>query len=302
MEQNLQTGEVLLTPVATQSRKQNSQVNIRFGYKDVSTRVYDVIVDAGSVKEKSAYEAHLLPGPWGVKHLMFNATHPFCKNIHFRRFLQNAFDRKTLSETSLVPAQPYAELVPPHQWGRVGALTEQNVLAAKENLEEFKKSHAFDGTLSVVASGGDGVGFEYVNAMRQQLKEYGIRLKIAYSEELFDPFQKECENYPLRLVSAGADLLDSLSYFAFFQNDGLLKKQFFEDEKYTELFEQALNASDFDTRVQRTQELGRYFIEQIRTVPLFVMPAVVHTKKGSAVKSLGDQRGGITIYLEELTS
>lgn len=249
--------------------------------------------------DKSKLERHVLPKATSVTGIFFNFDNPLAQNADFRLAMSLLVSRTELV-TGVPEYKENTEILAHHQYGRAGIKEHSNPSEAKRLLEKIKGQLPKGVLRAPVFNSGFGkVKYgHYLDILVNQFSAVGLKVEFFDSPKKF--FDSSDAQYPIRILSPGADPADPLVIFNLFKPKSPFSKHAPQnDSTYENLIREAANAESLDIKAQSVQKLSRYVLNQHYFVPLFErLPLIMYNPK--KILSLGEQDGGLTFFFDRL--
>lgn len=144
---------------------------------------------------------------WIIQILQFNTKDPHFSDVHVRRAVNLAIDRKALaSATSFKTSDAATSLVPPTVDFFEAKVSEPGIDAAKQELSQSAFPNGFSTT--ILLPGGDQVRSQQAQIIQSQLAKIGIKVDIISLDPAVVREKTHAGDYALRLQESISDVSD----------------------------------------------------------------------------------------------
>ncbi len=221
--------------------------------------------------------------------LAFNLRHPPYDNLHFRRAVSLALDRKTLNDLAYHGmAEPAAGVVPPAVWKEPLPAYEHDLERARAELERAGlKSNQVELIHVNIARPYMPDPRRVAEFIKDSLRRIGLEVRLTgYDKSAFGLKQRE-EAHPMFLMGWSADYPDPDNYFyplLHGDNAGDLNGSFFNDPGFNDAVARARSEGDPDRRRELYRKAQERYRAELPTIPL------VHVKQTVVTSSRVDYR------------
>lgn len=251
-----------------------------------------------SADDSTPLKSTILPKATSITGIFFNFQNPLAKSIDFRTAIERLVKRQNLVDG--VPEYGINnEILATHQYGRAGVSEKYSLDEARALLKKISAQLPNKIRIPVFNSGfGKKKYGRYLDALSREFSDAGLKVEFFdSSKKFFDDADRE---FPLRIMSPGADPADPLVIFNLFRNGSPFSKNAPSDDKtYEKLLKEASHADSLEVKTKAVKALSQYVYHQKFFVPLFERHPVIFYNS-TRISSLGEQNGGLTFYFDKL--
>ena len=220
---------------------------------------------------------------WVIQILQFNTKNPQFSDVHVRRAVNLAIDRKALANsTSYNTSNAATSLIPPTVafYDAKVPGSDANLEAAKQELGRSAYPHGFSTT--ILTPGGDQVRAQQAQIIQNQLGKIGIQVSIVSLDPAVVREKTHAGDYALRLQESISDVSDpnifltyhlspedggSDSYWTFYNNPHL-----------TSILRQARVEQDVKQRGALYREAQEIVASDVPIIPLVYQSRLIATR------------------------
>lgn len=243
-------------------------------------------VSLGNAKEleKGTDTTLATNGSWVVEQLFFNTLDEHFSDVHVRRALAMALDRKGLtSALTFGYAAPANSLLPPtitYNTNNTIKALDFNAESAKAELAKSKFPTGFS-TKLLIAS-GDNTRAQEAQIIQQAAKSIGINMEIESVEVASFRERFFAYNYSAMINSGQADFPDADSILAFQTDPEGFSKSYwthYTNDDVTKLLHEGQKTADGTQRAQIYEKLQQILADEVPYIPLYDSEIIVGVRK-----------------------
>ncbi|HCT5785455.1 ABC transporter substrate-binding protein [Klebsiella variicola] len=220
---------------------------------------------------------------WVIQILQLNTKNPQFSDVHVRRAVNLAIDRKALADaTSFRTSDAATTIIPPTVafYDPTTAVVGGNIEAAKKELELSAYPHGFSTT--ILTPGGDQVRLQQAQIIQNQLAKIGIQVSIISLDPAVVREKTHAGEYALRLQESISDVSDPnifLSYH-FSPEDGGSDSYytFYNNPHLTSILRQARIEPDVKKRGTLYHEAQQIVATDVPIIPLVYQSRLIATR------------------------
>ncbi len=249
-------------------------------------------VDHVSLGDIQALQAHPLTyvdseTSMNICYLAFNMRKAPYDNLHFRRAVALAIDRKGLNTVAYYGlAEPATNVIPPAIWRDLGPTPpyELNLAKAKEELAKAKlASNRVELCHMTFSRPYVPEPLRVAEFLKDQLQKIGLEVKLtAFDLAAYRQKVKE-ESHPMCLMGWSADIADpDNTFYPILHGDcaGETSPSFFNDPEFNDAVKRAQGQLDPAKRRELYVKAYERYRDQVPTVPLVHVKQLVALSKG----------------------
>ncbi len=219
---------------------------------------------------------------WVIQILQFNTKDPHFSNVHVRRAVDRAIDRKALAKaTSYGTSSPGTSLLPPTSafFDPGTPVPGNSVDAAKAELAQSAWPGGFSTTLFTPS--GDQARAQQAQIIQSQLAKIGITVKIESLDPAVIREQTHAGNYAFRLQESISDVSDPNIFLSYhlIPEDGKSDSYwtFYNNPQLTAILRQARVEQNTAQRSQRYREAQAIIAADVPIIPLVYQSRLIAT-------------------------
>ncbi|BES84997.1 glutathione ABC transporter substrate-binding protein [Pectobacterium araliae] len=220
---------------------------------------------------------------WVIQILQFNTKNPQFSDVHVRRAVNLAIDRKALADaTSFKTSDAASTIIPPTVafYDPTTAAVDANIEAAKKELALSAYPHGFSTT--ILTPGGDQVRAQQAQIIQSQLGKIGIEVSIISLDPAVVREKTHAGDYALRLQESISDVSDPNIFltYHFSPDDGGSDSYwtFYNNPHLTSVLRQASVEQDVKVRGALYHEAQEIVASDVPIIPLVYQSRLVATR------------------------